>query len=73
MREFRHNQSTTLTTQLATTKEIKGVHGHYVQRGGTVPEGGYICHYEKHHQGFHGPVVRLNYLDLRPNDKSPYG
>jgi hypothetical protein len=58
-RAFRHGQSTTLMSQLATTKELKDAHGHYVLRGGTLPEGTYICHYEKHHHGFLGPVVRL--------------
>jgi hypothetical protein len=49
--EYLHNQSSTLTSRLATTK-TKTNQGHCVQRGGTIPPGHYTCEYVEHHPSF---------------------
>ena len=60
--EYLHGQAGTLSSRLATT-QTKESHGHYTQRGGTIPPGHYTCHYIAHHAAF-GECIRL----LRTSD-----
>jgi hypothetical protein len=60
--QYLHNEAGTLSSRLATT-QTKHSHGHYTQRGGTIPPGHYTCHYVAHHPSF-GECIRL----LRTSD-----
>lgn len=54
---YLHGQAGTLFSRLATTQTTES-HGHYTQRGGTIPPGHYICHYVAQHPSF-GECIRL--------------
>jgi hypothetical protein len=54
---YLHGQAGRLSSHLATTR-TKESHGHYTQRGGTMPPGHYICQYVAHHPAF-GECIRL--------------
>jgi len=56
--QYLHNQAATLSSHLATTREIKDSQGKYKQRGGTLPAGHYACHYIAHHHTF-GECIQL--------------
>jgi hypothetical protein len=55
---YLHNQAASLSSRMATTREVKDAHGHYKQRGGTLPPGHYSCNYIAHHPHF-GECIRL--------------
>jgi hypothetical protein len=56
--EYLHRDANNLTSRLATTGEKKDSHGHYIQRGGTLPPGHYDCRYVAHHPHF-GECIQL--------------
>ncbi len=51
--QYLHNQASALSSHLANTRTVKDAHGHYKQRGGTLPAGHYSCHYVAHHPDYH--------------------
>jgi hypothetical protein len=63
--EFLYSQAITLSSRLATTREEKDAHGHYRQRGGTLPPGHYACHYVAHHHTFGECIQLLRSSDAR--------
>ena len=55
--KYLHAQASSLTSHLATTKTIEK-DGKYLQRGGTLPPGHYICDYHAKHAAF-GECIQL--------------
>ena len=55
---YLHSQASSLRSYLATTPERKDARGNYIERGGTLPPGHYLCHYLQHLPGF-GECIRL--------------
>src|SRR5690349_5218785 len=48
---YLHSQANSLFSRLATTRTLEK-QGKYVQRGGTLPPGHYVCKYLAHHPPF---------------------
>jgi hypothetical protein len=57
-KRYLYNQAATIASHFSSTREIT-VHGKYVQRGGTLPEGHYTCRYIAHKPGF-GECIKLD-------------
>jgi len=51
-KKYHHDEARSTTSRLATTREEKDGGGNYVQRGGTLPPGHYVCRYVQHHKSF---------------------
>ena len=73
-KRYLYDQSAMLSSRLATTSEIKDVHGNYLRRGGTLPPGHYSCHYVLHHPTFHECIQLLRGADAMAihSSFSPY-
>jgi len=56
--DYRHEQAGLLASHFTNTPRIQDQEGHYLQRGGTLPEGHYTCHYHKHYSHF-GECIQL--------------
>ena len=54
---YLHSQANSLFSHLSTTKTIEK-NGKFIQRGGTLPPGHYVCHYHEHHATF-GECIQL--------------
>lgn len=62
---YLHAGAATLSSHLSNTPEIRDAHGHYKQRGGTLPGGHYSCHYLANHIPFGECIRLLRQVDAR--------
>jgi hypothetical protein len=62
---YLHKQASNLSSHLANTPTIKDNHGHYKQRGGTLPAGHYTCQYWANHADFHECIQLKRQADAK--------
>jgi len=57
--KYLHWQASSFRSRLATTPQRLDAHKAYIERGGTLPQGHYRCHYKHHHAHF-GECIYLD-------------